>query len=499
MQKLDPHGRTNASPASPAGDWAGGVAGAKEEAAQNQTLCRSRRQVPWRRVPKDETELRALLAEAAAINQPVQAISTGRNWGYGSSLPPRDGTAIIDLSGWREIGPLDRATLSVRIQPGVTQGQLHDWLVQHAPDLAINITGAGTQTSILGCALERGIGYLGAMDAMVFGLEVMLADGTVTRPDPTWFHPARAQAAGPAHDRLFLQSNYGIVLAARVRLQVRQELEQAVVITGSLAALIETLRRCYADKILTLPTHIGEPGRSTRLAASRLAEVRGRAVAASEIAAVFPESGDHIALTALHGRRRIVDASWRELRAALPAGAAARRFDARGAARLEKFARLVGLKNQADRLAAFLPLFGLTWSVPSDTGLQALALPPGGRDPDRAAEGAIYGNAVSALAPEHADRVAAMVRATWPDAACTSIVLDAHGLITVYTLHIAPGREADAKRAERTIAAALLAAGYPPYRLGIDVPGPQGGPLHRAIKQALDPRGLLAPGRYESP
>lgn len=462
------------------------------------TLCRSQRRVPWVKRPKDEAELQTILREAAHECQPVQAISTGRNWGYGSHLPPRDGTALIDLRAWREIGPLDRATLSVRIQPGVTQGDLYRWLEKNAPELALNTTGAGTQTSILGCALERGIGYAGPMDESVFGLEVMLADGTKFGPDPQWFHPARNHAVGPAHERLFFQSNYGVVTAARVRLRRKQELEQAIVVTGSLPGLLTLLRECYASGVLTLPTHIGEPGRTGRLAASRLAEVRGRDVTEAEVRAVFPESTDHVALSAMHGRRRILQACWRELKSMLPAGAVARRFDVRSAARLEKFARLVGLRNQADRLASFLPLFGLTWGVPSDAGLQALALPSREFNPDRAEEGAIYGNGVGALDPADAERMAAIIRAEWSEAACTYIVVNAHCLITVFTLHIAAGQEQDAKLAEQRIAQQLRAAGFPPYRLGINLSGPPANPIHGALKDALDPRGIIAPGRYEN-
>lgn len=402
------------------------------------------------------------------------------------------------MSGWNKIGPLDRATLSVRVEPGVTQGDLHRWLQAHAPDLAFNITGAGTQTSILGCALERGVGYAGPIDQIVFGLELMLADGTTLRPDPEWFHAARDQVVGPAHERLFFQSNYGVVTAARVRLRLRQELEQAVVLTGTLPHLLTVLHECYATGVLTLPTHIGEPGRTGRLATSRLSEVRGRAVTPEEVRAVFPDSTDHVALSAMHGRRRVVQACWRELKSLLPAGTVARRFDEKGAARLERFARWIGLRNQADRLASFLPLFGLTWGVPSDAGLQALALRPGDFDPDRAEEGAIYGNGVGALDATDAERMAAIVRAEWPEAACTYIVLNAHCLITVFTLHIAPGQDDAAKAAEQQIAQKLRAAGFPPYRLGIDLPGPPENPIHRALKGALDPRGIVAPGRYES-
>lgn len=500
MQQTDVHGSSHRGLES--GSDSRSVAGARSsersDAPSVTTLCRSQRRVLWRKQPRDEAQLRDLLRECAQSGVAVNVISTGRNWGYGSFLPARDDVGLVDLSAWREIGPLDRATMSVRIQPGVTQGDLHRWLQEHAPEFAFNNTGAGTLTSVLGCALERGIGYTGPLDQSVFALEIMLADGTVLKPDARWFHAARDHAIGPAHERLFFQSNYGVVTACRVRLRPRQELEQAVVITGTLAQLLVALRESYATGILTLPTHIGEPGRTGRLASSRLAEVRGRAVGVDEVRAVFPDSTDHVALSAMHGRRGILQASWRELKRLLPAGAVARKFDAAGAARLERFARLIGLRNQADRLASYLPLFGLVWGVPSDTGLQALPLPPGKPDPDRAEEGAIYGNGVGSLDPADATRMAEIIRTAWPEAACTYIVVNAYCLITVFTLHIAPGQEAAAKQAEKLIAERLLAAGHPPYRLGIDLAGPPSNQIHQALKGALDPRGIIAPGRYES-
>lgn len=484
--------RDDAPPAPATGDRDGGPT----EAAT--TLCRSARRVAWRRRPRDEAELRAWVVDAGRAGQPLHVVSTGRNWGYGSSLPARDGGAIVDLSGWTKIGPLDRGSLSVRIEPGVTQGALHDWLRREAPDLAFNITGAGTATSVLGCALERGQGYMGPLERDVFGLEVMLADGSVVRPPEGWFHPARDSAAGPAFDALFFQSNYGIVLAARLRLRVRQECEQAVLLTGTLPDLLATLGDAYREGVITLPTHIAEPGRTGRLAAHRLRELRGRDVTPDEVRAVFPERDEHVALTALHGRKRVVDACWAELKRAGRGRVAARRLDAAGADRLERLGRLVGLRNLADRLAAFRPLLGLTWGDPTDVGLQALPLPPGPPDPDRAAEGAIYGNAVSALEPAAAAAVAELVRAAWPTAACTFILTGPACLVTVYTLHFDAARTAEAKAAEAALAVRLRAAGFPPYRLGINLPGPAAGGLHARLKAALDPAGILAPGRYEA-
>jgi len=497
MQKSAPRDRVISRPDSTAESWSESADDKNAETVKAGTLCRSARQVAWRQAPRNETELRTLLAELTRQGQPFHPISTGRNWGYGSALPARDGVGIIDLGNWRGIGPLDRATRSVRIEPGVTQGDLHAWLQREAPDLAFNNTGSGLRTSILGCALERGIGYAGPLEQDLFGLEVMLPDGEIVRPDPAWFHPARATPAGPGHDALFFQSNYGIVLAARLRLRVRQQQEQAVILNGPLPGLLATLREAYRDGILTLPTHISEPGRTGRLASGRLAEVRGRPVTAAEVARVFPERDEHVALTALHGRTRVVDAAWRELRAGCGPGVRGWRIGAGGARRLERVGRLLGLRNQADRLAAFAPVLALTWGEPSDIGL--LALPPTADrgNPDTAAEGAIYGNAVSAVDAGAAAAIAALIREVWPHAACTFIVLNAACLVTVYTLHFPDDATAAAKAAEQSIARRLLAAGYPPYRLGINLPGPAGGGLHARLKAALDPRGLVAPGRYE--
>ena len=65
---------------------------------------------------------------------------------------------ILDLSRLDAIDDLDRSSLSVRIEPGVTQASLYQYLLKNAPDLAFNVTGAGLETSVLGNALERGIG-----------------------------------------------------------------------------------------------------------------------------------------------------------------------------------------------------------------------------------------------------------------------------------------------------------------------------------------------------
>ncbi len=61
---------------------------------------------------------------ARRFKTPLHPISRGRNWGMGSRLPPRDGTAILDLSGLDRIREINVGGRYAVVEPGVTQGQL---------------------------------------------------------------------------------------------------------------------------------------------------------------------------------------------------------------------------------------------------------------------------------------------------------------------------------------------------------------------------------------
>ena len=67
------------------------------------------------------------------------------------------------------------------------------------------------------------------------------------------------------------------------------------------------------------------------------------------------------------------------------------------------------------------------------------------------------------------------------------------------------GEDARARACHDALLAALIAAGFPPYRLGVQSMGalPEAADDSAAvlgrIKRALDPSGVLAPGRYEPP
>jgi 4-cresol dehydrogenase (hydroxylating) len=66
-----------------------------------------------------------------------------------------------------------------------------------------------------------------------------------------------------------------------------------------------------------------------------------------------------------------------------------------------------------------------------------------------------------------------------------------------------PGEDERALACYRKLTEALIAGGYPPYRLNVAAmdyldEGGEYGRVIRALKTALDPQGILAPGRYDA-
>jgi len=473
------------------GSWA-------ERAPDSKTLCRSLREVQWRLRPPTVDDVREVIREAGRNGTPLWPVSRGCNWGYGSHLPARDGSVVLDLGGLDAIGDLDRPSLSVRIEPGVTQAELHEFLGRNAPDLAMNVTGSGAGTSVLGNALERGIGYSGEKDRDLYALEVILPDGSSAGPADGRHHKSRTHPAGLSTDSLFFQSNLGVVVGARLRLRIRQEAEDAVVLQGHFGAVIATLKRAYDEQLVVNPAHVAGPGRTRRLGFGLLRTLWRRDPTAEEVTRCFPEQTSFNGLVPLYGRRTVVNAAWREIRRIADGGVRLSRVNSRTLETAARWLGRVGARHKAARLRALRPILAFSWGEPSEAGLASLDGFSGG-DPDLASRGAIYGNAVTAVDSGAAERAAGIVRGRWKDCAFTWIILDSRCMLTIYTLHFDDADSPAAQGAQASIAQELRTAGFPPYRLDINTrAAPESGEITRRLKAAFDPLGLVAPGHYES-
>lgn len=168
--------------------------------------------------PGSREEVRACVRVANEYRTPIYPVSTGKNWGYGSRVPARDGCVLMELRRLDRITDYDEKLAYVTVEPGVTFRRLHEFLVARNSNLMLSVTGSTPDSSPLGNALERGAGSGPYADraAHVCGFEVVLATGDVIHTGFGCFGGAEAAklhrwGVGPYLDGLFAQSNLGIV------------------------------------------------------------------------------------------------------------------------------------------------------------------------------------------------------------------------------------------------------------------------------------------------
>ncbi|WP_443478514.1 FAD-binding oxidoreductase [Novosphingobium aerophilum] len=166
--------------------------------------------------PATVEEIQAVMRIAREHRIPLWPISRGKNLGYGGSAPVLAGSVILDLSRMKRI-EYDEANGTVLLEPGAGFYDLYDFLQARGMKHWLSTPG-NSWGSVVGNALDRGVGYTpyGENTSKICGMEVVLADGTLLRTgmgamdgSPTW--QLYRYGFGPAWDQLFVQSNFGVV------------------------------------------------------------------------------------------------------------------------------------------------------------------------------------------------------------------------------------------------------------------------------------------------
>lgn len=210
--------------------------------------------------PANVEEVQAVVRAANATRMPVYTISTGRNLGYGGSAPALTGSCVLDLKRMDRVLDIDVDNASVLVEPGVSYFDLYRELRAADAKLWLDCPDPGWGSPI-GNALDRGGGYTRAQFRNHFdahcGMEVVLPSGELLRTGmgampgaKTWqqYKPG----FGPWIDGLFSQSNFGVVTKMGFWMMPEPE-----------ACLIG---RVYADKYEDLPalvrilTHLENAG-----------------------------------------------------------------------------------------------------------------------------------------------------------------------------------------------------------------------------------------------
>lgn len=213
----------------------------------------AKRSVPAVLRPKNREEIAELLRVAQRWEVPVYPVSTGNNWGYGSANPVEDDCVILDLGGLDRILDFDPEMGVVTVEPGVTQGALREFLDESEGDYLVPVTGAGPSCSLLGNALERGYGITPITDhfAAVTKITAVLPDGTLYQTPLSELGGEKVDGlfkwgVGPYLDGLFSQGNFGVVVSMTIALAPAPETVTAFFFStkddARLEALVPTVR-----------------------------------------------------------------------------------------------------------------------------------------------------------------------------------------------------------------------------------------------------------------
>lgn len=235
--------------------------------------------------PCSVLEVQDCVLTARREGKALYPISTGLNWGYGSATPPLPGGVLLDLSRMNRIRNAAEISLAhpvALIEPGVTQAQLQDFLQEFCPQLSFNVTGSARETSILGNALDRGVGYLGPRREDVFGLEIVTGRGELLQTgfrrlgETSPLAHTHPYGLGPMLDGLFFQSNFGVVTSACLKLLPRPECSVAVSLalkdTGQLASFLDRLAHLKRLGVMAGATHVGNRARTQASMLSGISE-----------------------------------------------------------------------------------------------------------------------------------------------------------------------------------------------------------------------------------
>jgi len=257
-------------------------------------------------LPATVEQVRAVVRIANEHRVPLWTFSQGRNNAYGGPAPRVSGSVLVSLRRMDRVLEVNQELAYALVEPGVRFFDLYEAVRSAGHRLWISVPDLGWG-SVVGNALDHGRGFTpyGDHAGSQCGMEVVLANGDVLRTGMGAMSGSRAwqvyrRGFGPSPDGLFMQSNFGIVTKMGVWLMPQPECYLSgwvrVRDDADLGPLIDALRPLLLDH--TIPNHplIGGPAGANAL----------------EVA----EPGRWNMRFALYGREPVVDAQFAAVRSA---------------------------------------------------------------------------------------------------------------------------------------------------------------------------------------
>ena len=210
--------------------------------------------------PGTAEEARAAIALVADHGFAIHPIARGRAWGLSGASPPRD-AVVLDLSRLDRILHLDPDRGTVRVEPGVTFAAMQAELERRGATWHLPAFGGPPDAIILANALDRGEGdsQYGDRFAQIWDLDVALTTGERFRTGYGRYardglETAHARPGGPLLEGLFSQSGFGCVLSARLGLAPNAAFTAMIVFEigakANLAPFVAALRDLVRDGIV---------------------------------------------------------------------------------------------------------------------------------------------------------------------------------------------------------------------------------------------------------
>ncbi len=185
--------------------------------------------------PHTVEQVQAVVRVANQYRIPLYAISTGRNLAYGGSAPVYSGSVVLDLKRMNRVLEVNQRNAYALVEPGVSYFDLYEHITKAKLDVWVDPPDPGWG-SVIGNALDGGGGWTGYPFRDHFGahcgMEVVLANGEVVRtgmgalPDSKSWQQNR-WGYGPWVDGLFRQGNMGVVTKMGFYMMPRPEAFQS--------------------------------------------------------------------------------------------------------------------------------------------------------------------------------------------------------------------------------------------------------------------------------
>jgi 4-cresol dehydrogenase (hydroxylating) len=512
------------------------VAGHEDLNQYTQTACASTREIAAVLKPGTHEQVERIIAVANEHGVPLYPISCGKQWGMGSRLPVQDGAAILDLSGMNRILEVNVQHHYAVVEPGVTQAQILEYIREHNLPLMLNVTGSTSDTSLIGNAMDRGVGYFDSRAHGISNMRIVLGNGQTVQTGFGHFEGAKTQhlyahGIGPSIDGLFPQGNFGVVTSACIDLMPKPDCHMSAIIKIDAAEKLPLLINALVDLrrrgVFMSIAHVGNRERSFITLAPLIYEqlvesgkpanegTRNEAVRLLEDGGFGPWS----AAIGILGTREQVRFAKKEIRKAVGGFAKTMFLDdrlvARSKALCSALSFMPAMAKQLMLIKAIEPVYGFTRGETTNQSLKAVYWSAGDyenlnqSDPDYSNSGVLF---CLPIIPADGDAVREVVqetRATFArhgfEAAITVNLMDTKAMEGVVSLAFDRRDEEMTKRAHECIhemEERYVQMGYPPYRVGINS-------MHhvvndddtfwqtvRELKKALDPNSIIAPGRY---